>query len=120
MSLYNMIHGFNPITPIILTVLKKTSSEFPRFRDAYIKDKYMIVLTRTGGGNRESYKNENDEITKHPLYVKNHDDSYDSTYALWYFNLPEDFPIDKEILEKHNDPGIQQKFEKFIEKLKNE
>lgn len=72
MSLYNMIHGMNPIAFFVLPMLgDKHPDEWPRFRDVFLKDEehpeydmFIHVYTRVGGGNRnEGYGEE--ELYKH-------------------------------------------------------
>jgi len=65
----------------------------PRFRDAVMYREggeiYVKVLTRSGGGNRETYQAQIDAIkNNHPLFVKEYDDEYDSTYAYFIFKIP--------------------------------
>lgn len=61
-------------------------------------DYVVSVHTRQGGGNRECYCDDyeshedyclsenNDGMTKHPNYLSDADDDYDSTYATFYFD----------------------------------
>lgn len=64
-----------------------------------IKGDFVVsVSTRQGGGNRECWCDDednheeyclsqnNDEMTAHPNYLSDRDDSYDSTYADFYFD----------------------------------
>ncbi len=129
MSLYNMLNGIHPSAEIVISLLNTFSNDENfslanvRFRDAYLKNGQMIMLTRTGGGNREKYCNENNVITNHPLYIKNHDDDYDSTYALWYFKYPDTMPneVREELdsLEKEFPyTSLKEKSEDVIGKLK--
>lgn len=121
MSLYNTLHGKNPLSIIILKVLglDDSTEKVGRFRDIWIsKDRNEIILyTRNGGGNRECWEYEgcvdignvddplkhdpkclvrvNYELTKHPLYLRDFDDEYDCTYASFVFKMPDKF---KELL----------------------
>ena len=63
MSLYNMLFGVNPAAPILLAMLDTTQDKIPRFRDIYIKDEYIVIHTRTGGGNREYYESRESRIS---------------------------------------------------------
>jgi hypothetical protein len=99
MSFYNMMNGVNPATFFVLPVLGKHPEEFPRFRDCFIlepeKGRYQIeVLTRTGGGNRDDYQEEHKKLVALPTYVSNTDDEFDSTYAFWVFDIPEEWKED--------------------------
>jgi len=90
-SLYNMLHGHSPNAGSILHALKLDLAQIGRFRDASFGkdgDQHVIhLLCRTGGGNRADYPNT--ALTKHPLYIRDHDDAYDCTYAHYYFRIPE-------------------------------
>jgi len=94
MSLYNAIFGRNLHTELILSLLELRESDIERFRDCSIdfENNHIIILARTGGGNRENYPNE--KLVSHPCYVSDHDDEFDSTYAIYYFNFPEDLTED--------------------------
>lgn len=90
MSLYNMVFGMNPDSNKLLEVLGKTQGDFGRFRNVYMEDGYIVVHTRNGGGNREDYEDVFDEMSEHPWYSHDEDDSFDCTYANIYFKMPED------------------------------
>lgn len=113
MSLYNAVHGFNPMAGVLLSILGVTRDEIPRFRDCYFDGKHIVIYTRTGGGNREYYENLEDCKDNYPEYftqgedppsgpwnddlrmiqgfVYDEDDSFDSTYASFYYTVPEQF-----------------------------
>ena len=80
-----------------------------RFRDAWVEkgsdgQPVIAIYTRTGGGNRECYCGEygrthpdpdcylavNEELARHPLYIRDADDDFDSTYATFYFRSPDE------------------------------
>ena len=68
MSLYNMMHGFDHNATQVLANLDLLPKDIPRFRDAYpdpVKN-VLVILTRTGGGNRADYEKENDKLAAHP------------------------------------------------------
>jgi hypothetical protein len=87
-----------------------------RFRDAWVEkgddgEPVIAVYTRQGGGNRECYCDAdpetpefraqhipsdcyaacNEELARHPLYIRDADDDFDATYATFYFRVPEQF-----------------------------
>ena len=93
MSLYNLVFGMNPDSDKLLALLGKTKADFGRFRNVYLEDGYIIVHTRNGGGNREDYTDVFDEMSEHPWYSHDEDDSFDCTYANIYFKIPDDFKI---------------------------
>ena len=90
MSMYNMLFGMNPDSDKLLSLLGKTKEDFGRFRNVYMEDGMIVVHTRNGGGNRESYEDVFDEMSEHPWYSHDEDDDFDCTYANIYFKLPED------------------------------
>lgn len=134
MSLYNMLFGHNPLAGVALAALNLTPDNIPRFRDAYYdaEEDLLVVYTRTGGGNREyydapgSYYGEdktgpfNSDLEAHPAYLRDEDDDFDSTYAYFYFNVPESFrPIFNTFRElgAGKDLNPTDKFAKMIEDL---
>jgi hypothetical protein len=95
MSLYNALHGFEPTAPLVLELLKLSPASIPRFRDAYITyrdekqtEPVMVVLTRTGGPNREDYADHIGKLCEAPGYIDNVDDEFDYTFALFRYELP--------------------------------
>lgn len=77
-----------------------------RFRDAWAEkgddgEPVIAIYTRQGGGNRECYCDKstdhlpgqcyaacNEELARHPLYIRDADDDFDATYATFYFRCP--------------------------------
>ena len=122
MSMYNMIFGKDPNSELLLEMLELEQGDFYRFRDCYLtEDNEIAVYTRGGGGNRECYCDdyyEVDELSiadaigdlhekgcvvlthernhKHPNYIHDADDYFDSTYATFYFSVPAE--LDRERL----------------------
>lgn len=103
MSLYNMINGVSSATFLILPMLGHHPDEYPRFRDCFTNDEehreyadHIHIYTRTGGGNRDSYEAENDWMRSLPGFVTDFDDSFDSTFASWVFQIPEKWRADYE------------------------
>ena len=102
MSLYNLINGVNPATFFFLPMLGKHPDEYPRFRDCFIGEDYnsIVVYTRVGGNNRNCGFGE-EELYKHPNFVKTYDDDYDSTYGYYVFSIPDEWQDDfKALLSK--------------------
>ena len=95
MSLYNMINGVNPATFFILPMLGKHPDEYPRFRDCFVSkdEKHIEVYTRVGGGNRHCGYGE-EELEKHPNFVKTYDDKFDNTYGTYVFSVPDKWKED--------------------------
>lgn len=97
MSLYNLLHGINDLSPLLLRMLdldqKDGNYDTGRFRDIYLNEDgtKVILLTRNGGGNREEYQSIIDHLATHPEYIRDYDDDFDCTYAYIEFNVPKDF-----------------------------
>lgn len=121
MSFYNMVNGVNSATFFFLPMLGKHPDEWPRFRDCFIGkpkftvdkasgmpvteidipkngDKLIYVFTRTGGGNRESYMKEIEEIKKMKGYIEDFDDSFDQTFMTFVFKVPAKFEKDYDLV----------------------
>ncbi len=98
MSLYNSLCGNNPLFEILHAVLA-TAGELPyipRYRDTYTAVNAagvprIVIYTRTGGGNRPGYADQNKALAAHPLYLGDRDDSFDSTFAHFEFAVPADW-----------------------------
>ena len=91
MSMYNMMHGHDPNAKLVMHFLELDPREIERFRDAYPDPKkdLLVVLTRTGGANRESYVYSNAKLAAHPLYIRDYDDEFDCTFAVFEFKFPD-------------------------------
>lgn len=142
MSIYNMINGVSSATWFILPMLGKHPDEYPRFRDCFVNDEehpeyddHIHIYTRTGGGNREGYNEENKQMMQHANYVTDFDDSYDCTYASWIFSVPDKWRVDfekiktgdilelsKEYREEINRvfPKLKEKFDEIFTDTGNE
>lgn len=113
MSLYNAINGVTPAVFIFLPMLGKHPDEYPRFRDCFLRDAehpeydgYIQVYTRTGGGNREAYEEEHAMLRAMPGFVTDFDDSFDSTFASWVFEVPECWKADYERIANGDIAGV--------------
>jgi hypothetical protein len=79
-----------------------------RIRDAWVERQpdgppVMALYTRNGGGNREHDHTDGtehclgcrgEEATRHPRYLRDADDEFDSTYRTYWFAFPADLPTD--------------------------
>lgn len=120
-SLYTILHGTDPLAASLVLMLHDVAPLYPpRFRDAHLNadGTEIVIQTRTGGGNRECFCDDespemkswmgwdgltknaeghfptcypwmNEQMTKHPLYIRDEDDDFDATYAYFYFRVPE-------------------------------
>lgn len=113
MSLYNLVNGYDAMAPALLAILRLAPGDIPRFRDCWWNGEHIVVYTRTGGGNRDYYESEarcrtsyadhfdgsrpfpdgpwNEDLRKLPTYVRDEDDGFDSTYAMFYYTVPDNF-----------------------------
>jgi len=93
MSMYNMTRGTHPLAPELMAILHFTKDDIktiPRLRDIILFQDEIRILTRTGGNNREGYETGNEFLKNRPGYLRDWDDPFDSTYAWWAFEWPED------------------------------
>lgn len=141
MNLYNVVHGENKFANILLASLGFSSkTEIPKYRDCWYDGKFIVVYTRTGSGNRDYYDSEescrehypadfmmpekeppkgpwNSELRNNSYYLEDEDDDFDSTYAKFYFTVPnsiKDLIPDIEVQSL----STRQRWEDFMEKLK--
>lgn len=124
MSLYNTLFGMNPAAGYLLGTLKKTDTDFGRFRDAYYEKKddntgRIIIYTRCGGGNREDYEYVFNEMETHPLYLTNYDDDFDSTYAYFEFLAPDSVNEFFKDMHSKNYERVGERFKREISEMEN-
>jgi hypothetical protein len=100
MSLYNMLFGVNELAGILLKIIGMNPNDIPRFRDCFISNGEIVIYTRTGGGNRDEYELENDRLADNENYLRNEDDSYDCTYANFYYKFPDEYAADLNAIEE--------------------
>lgn len=126
MSMYNQVVGVHPFAKLIIVMMGVGLDEYPlgRVRDAYLK-KYddelrVLVFTRNGGGNREDYQEVFEALKKHPNYIRDYDDNFDTTYATIEFSVPEQF---KEQFEEMYEVAPEERgmvfFRRVVENLGN-
>ena len=136
MSLYHMGNGANPATFLIAPMLGGHPEQlFPRFRDCFIQQREwtvredgfpqitikegsesegIYIYTRVGGGNRESYEAEIEELQRHPDFIRDFDDDFDCTYATFVFKVPEKWKKDFELIQKRDLAGTSKEYQKMI------
>lgn len=129
MSLYNMMHGINPLAAMVLAMLGTKPDAIPRFRDAYFDGEHLCIYTRTGGGNREAYDGPvpsewcpegpyNSDLRALPGFLHDEDDDYDSTYATFYFAVPERFAWFKAWASDKTERPASERWAEAIERIK--
>lgn len=121
MSLYHMVFGQNPSHTRLLEMLGVTEDQVPRYRDCFLdREGHIVIHTRTGGGNRFAYKAGNIRLTQIPGYQSDNDDSFDSTYANFYYGIPDEFKAECEVLRgmgAERDPHIA--WQQLLAKLRD-
>jgi hypothetical protein len=117
--MYNAVFGQNKASDVILATLGITRGDCGRFRDTYIADGKIAVYTRNGGGNREGYQDVFDALSKHPCYLSDVDDDFDSTYATIYFSYPAEFAAELKSVESKEPFDPSKRWLDAIEALSN-
>lgn len=125
--MYNQLFGINKLAPLIFAACDIDVKNIERPRDCVLRKEdecYIVeILTRTGGNNRKCFPNE--YLTSHKNYIDDWDDSYDSTYAHYKFNISYGISyvldLDK-IIEKQNRKNLNLKemFENYFTNMKTE
>lgn len=102
-----MMNGVNPAAFLVLPMLGRHASEYPRFRDCFLnEEKQIVVLTRVGGNNRNCGFGE-EVLYKDPNFVKTYDDEFDSTYGYYVFNVPDEWKDDLDKFLKGEKPSAR-------------
>lgn len=117
MSLYNMLFGMNAHAGIFLALLDLKPQDCGRFRDCYPSEDgtKILVYTRNGGGNRESYM---PDFSAHPQFEGDQDDDFDCTYATITFRTPEAaIPLVRELADKTNNTPPAERWAKLLADL---
>ena len=108
MSLYNTLFGTNPYAAAIIWALDLTPADCGRFRDCFVTNDEIAIYTRNGGGNRDTQGEAIRRMQQHPNYLRDKDDSYDNTYATFYFSFPEDLREELKALDQGDfDPSAR-------------
>lgn len=124
MSMYNMMNGVSPATFMLLPMLGRHPDAYPRFRDCFSAvegrpeyDGHIMVFTRTGGGNREGYATENAQLEEHPGFVETFDWEDDSTYAVFVFEVPEEWKEAYNLIGHGGPPAAPVVYQKQVRKV---
>lgn len=135
-GLYNLLHGVQQDMPVLIRMLEIHYTPGLRLRDAWLNPDgtRIIVLTRNGGGNRQHSDpvcKENGPclcigcvikylIPKHPLYVRDWDDDYDSTYAYIEFTVPPEFADwCRKLATGKEMPSLKERFDGVLKELES-
>ena len=98
MNIYSLGNDFNKACFMILPMLGKHPNDIMRFRNCFVEDNQIVIMTRTGGVNREHYADGNMQLRKMPGFIRDEDVGYDSAYAFWYFAVPERWKADFDLI----------------------
>jgi hypothetical protein len=97
-GLYNIVFGYDPAAPVVLVLLgvePTKTKDIPRFRDAWVdareESPRLVIYTRTGGANRQEYEVGIAELRQLPGYLGDEDDPFDTTYASFYYAVPDKY-----------------------------
>jgi len=109
-GLYNLIFpGAFERGELLLPLLGVTRyADVGRFRDIWLEEDgtgriWLHLYTRNGGGNRADYAEAIAFLRGHVAYERDEDDSYDSTYASFWFRIPDKYV---ELLRPHAVPAF--------------
>ena len=73
----------------LLELVGIDKEKIPRNRGIGVWKNMLLIHTRTGGMfNRKDFKEGNDYLKSNPNHLVNMDDTYDLTYADWWFQIP--------------------------------
>jgi hypothetical protein len=117
---------FDPYSEKGKELMKEAKSQgyFPtgRFRDIYFQNEEgsepkIILYTRNGGGNRDYYQYIFDLLESHPLYIRDYDDDFDSTYAYIEFRAPESIIKFFDGIKTGKIQNVSEKFEAEIQSM---
>lgn len=125
-GMYNMVCGVDPLAPYILAAIGLKPDEIPRLRDAFMhlnveKREYeLAILTRTGGDNRASYRDEIEALRKVEGFLRDEDyHALDDTYAIFLYTIPDRAkPLFTEVIKQDKvTPEPSERFKRAINAL---
>lgn len=129
MSFYDIMNkGSNENAHKLLNLIGLKDTDFPRYRDTSLwnNNTEIRVITRAGGGNREEYQSNIDELKNNEYYLRDEDDDFDSTYAYIFFKVPEqyletvkDIKTDERTMKQKTDDTIKDLDKMTPEELSN-
>lgn len=117
-GMYNVMFGVNPLGPLILATLGLEPTQVGRYRDAFVSNGRIAVLTRNGGGNRDDHHEVFEFLRAHPLYITDEDEEYDTTYATVWFAIPEQYAEDLKKVDI-GELNMRKRWEDALAKLKS-
>lgn len=122
MSMYRLMHGENPHAETLLNAVLLCRENIARYRDVFLNadGTKVLILARVGGGNREGYQDFWDDFrTSCPLYQRDYDDSFDSTFAWIEVLVPAaSLPITQPLATGQDPNGIKEIIDESMHRLK--
>lgn len=117
MSLYNMVHGFNPACFYVMPMLGRKQDDYPRFRDCFVSsEREIVILTRVGGNNRNQGYGE-EELYKDSHFIRTFDDSLDSTYGYYVFRVPDKWKKDFDAIMEGRFTDVSEEYVRYLEEF---
>jgi hypothetical protein len=103
-------------------MLNRHPEEYPRFRDCFIQDEehpeyddHILVYTRVGGNNRKNWTME--DIISDPNFVATYDDSFDNTFGMYVFKVPDQWRADFELIKGGRLKDVSREYQEQVKKI---
>ena len=116
MSMFNLAIGTSGYPPMLMGIPGLHPTMIGRYRDHWLErngdseDSLILALyTRNGGGNREEYAEQLDEMHSLPSFISDADDEFDSTYCTLRFLFTREQAITW--LDAHRREDVEQTIE---------
>lgn len=109
-NLYNHLFGMHPNAKEILKMYvnyENVEYKVGRFRDAYFKDGYVVILSRIGA---ELYREFYESMCSHPLFLRGTE--YDNYLTLYYEKI-DSVELKKFELVEYDNREVEVKFSTF-------
>ena len=107
-----MLFGRDSRDILILALIGLKRCDIERYGGCWIENGKIVVLTKTGGPNRQDYPNE--KLHQNPYFERTYDADFDSTYAYFVFRIPDEIKDDVKGLEDPETYGISAKLIQWI------
>ena len=120
--MYEMVCDINPDAGRVLNLIGLDPTfliEECRLRDVYLsKDKTKVVIfTKIGGGNRESYSASIKRLKNFKGYIRDYDDDFDNTYGTYVFNVPEKWKNDFEAIKDNRIKDVSDDYVNYVKEF---
>lgn len=134
-GLYGLLFEEHIFADRIFSALNLTRAAVGRYRDAFVIKGEIAIYTRNGGENRKCprvHHNKLDclvmdcfsciithRLPKHPNYLRDVDNEFDSTFATIYFSIPKEaqFSLMAINIDWNFHPGDKKRFEEAMNRL---